>query len=48
MATKNTEIKYRLIVSKESDYGGWSDVVWEGDDKWDPELEEKYSFFVSF
>jgi hypothetical protein len=43
----NNKVKYRLIISKESDYGSWRDIVWEGNDKWNPDLEEKYSLWMS-
>lgn len=43
----NNKVRYRLIISKESDYGSWSDVVWEGDTKWDSILEQKYGFWMS-
>jgi hypothetical protein len=45
--SNNVKTKYRLIVTKQSQYGSWSDVLWEGKDKWDPELEKKYCFWMS-
>jgi hypothetical protein len=42
----NNKVKYRLIISKESNYGSWSDVEWEGENKWDSILEEKYCLWM--
>ncbi len=39
---KNNYVKYRLIVVKENEIMSWRDIEWQGNNKWDSELDKKY------